>query len=401
MIRLPEPQARILAAILAAMFTISGAFAEETAPASNANVIVDMSALDRAPAPEGNPSRLPLEPPPEASAIPDEIAEPTRDSDLLPPAVSAFSVPGAPPSPANATVPAPLPEQPGVQPSPAIETLPPAPEPTPQVAQETDGNVAEPAADDPETATAPETEPSAEAAPEEVPPIPTPTQENVVEEAPGNETVAAPEAGTEPAPESVSEPETEEQAPEEPTAEEPTAEEPTAEEPTAEEPTAEEPTAEEPTAEEAAGEATEEQPIAEEPAPEEAAEEAAEEAPPEEPAEPDPNAPAPAIPEGGVRITYPAGEKNVPTEAYAILDELAGRMTRDEGLRLQVECFAAGEKETEGKARRLSLIRCIAIRQYMIERDIRSTRMDIRALGFKSEGQPVDRVDIIPAPEGL
>ena len=37
------------------------------------------------------------------------------------------------------------------------------------------------------------------------------------------------------------------------------------------------------------------------------------------------------------------------------------------------------------------------IRQYLFKKDIRTTRMDVRALGLKSEGQPADRVDIVPA----
>jgi hypothetical protein len=87
----------------------------------------------------------------------------------------------------------------------------------------------------------------------------------------------------------------------------------------------------------------------------------------------------------------------VPVEANAALDDLASQMLADENMRIQIMCYASGTEETESKARRKSLARCINIRQYLFKKDVRTTRMDVRALGLKSEGQPADRVDIVPA----
>ncbi len=141
-------------------------------------------------------------------------------------------------------------------------------------------------------------------------------------------------------------------------------------------------------------------PAAEQPAEGEAAEgEAAEEeeATQEAAAEPDNSQPAAPIPQGGIRIVFPTDLNEVPGEANAALDDLAAQMLADESMRIQIMCYASGTEDTENKARRKSLARCINIRQYLFKKDVRTTRMDVRALGLKSEGQPADRVDIVPA----
>jgi outer membrane protein OmpA-like peptidoglycan-associated protein len=115
------------------------------------------------------------------------------------------------------------------------------------------------------------------------------------------------------------------------------------------------------------------------------------------PPAPDNNQPAPPIPQGGIRIVFPTDLNEVPAEADSALDDLAAQMQADENMRIQIMCYASGTEDTESKARRKSLARCINIRQYLFKKDVRTTRMDVRALGLKSEGQPADRVDIVPA----
>jgi outer membrane protein OmpA-like peptidoglycan-associated protein len=44
----------------------------------------------------------------------------------------------------------------------------------------------------------------------------------------------------------------------------------------------------------------------------------------------------------------------------------------------------------------LSLSRALAVRAFLIEQGVRSTRMDVRALGDKVPDGPVDRVDVLP-----
>jgi len=113
--------------------------------------------------------------------------------------------------------------------------------------------------------------------------------------------------------------------------------------------------------------------------------------------EPDNTQPAAPIPQGGIRIVFPTEFNDVPVEANSALDDLAAQMVADESMRIEIKCYSSGTADTESKARRKSLQRCINIRQYLFKKDVRTTRMDVRALGLKSEGQPADRVDIVPA----
>ena len=45
-------------------------------------------------------------------------------------------------------------------------------------------------------------------------------------------------------------------------------------------------------------------------------------------------------------------------------------------------------------ARRLSLSRALQVRSYLIDQGVRSTRIDVRALGANVPSGPADRVDI-------
>lgn len=220
-----------------------------------------------------------------------------------------------------------------------------------------------------EPAEVPETVPM----PEPTPNAPAPgVNSGEAPEAPVVETPAPPAEEAAPAAE----------APAEQPAEQPVEEQASQEQP-AETPAPEAPAAEEQPAEPEAAQTEEEQP----------AEEAAAETPPE----PDNTQAAAPIPEGGIRIVFPTELNEVPSEANAALDDLAAQMLADESMRIQIMCYASGTEDTESKARRKSLARCINIRQYLFKKDVRTTRMDVRALGLKSEGQPADRVDIVPA----
>jgi hypothetical protein len=216
---------------------------------------------------------------------------------------------------------------------------------------------------------------------EPTPPAPPPAAE--VEPTPAAPTVETP------APPAESEPTEETAAPEQPAPEQP-------EQPAAQQ--EQEQPAEEPAQQQAAQEpapASSETPPAEGEAAETQEEQPTEEA--EAPPEPDNTQPAAPIPQGGIRIVFPTEFNDVPVEANSALDDLAAQMVADENMRIEIKCYASGTTDTESKARRKSLQRCINIRQYLFGKDVRTTRMDVRALGLKSEGQPADRVDIVPA----
>lgn len=95
------------------------------------------------------------------------------------------------------------------------------------------------------------------------------------------------------------------------------------------------------------------------------------------------------------RIPFAAESSDIPEISESRLDEIARRMKEDENLRLQLLGYATGETESASAARRLSLFRALSVRTYLVKHGIRSTRVDVRALGAKeSDGMP-DRVDIV------
>jgi outer membrane protein OmpA-like peptidoglycan-associated protein len=107
--------------------------------------------------------------------------------------------------------------------------------------------------------------------------------------------------------------------------------------------------------------------------------------------------PPAAAPTGNeVRIEFPADSAEIPDTAKAALDQLAQQLGSDEAERIQLLAYAAGSDDNASRARRMSLSRALAVRSYLIAKGVRSTRMDVRALGNNVQGSPPDRVDIIP-----
>ncbi len=95
-----------------------------------------------------------------------------------------------------------------------------------------------------------------------------------------------------------------------------------------------------------------------------------------------------------LRIPFSGEAAVLPEPAKGDLKQIAGSLSKDPALRVQVMAYASGSDDG-GKARRLSLSRALAVRTYLIEQGIGSTRIDVRALGNTAEGGPSDRVDLV------
>lgn len=104
---------------------------------------------------------------------------------------------------------------------------------------------------------------------------------------------------------------------------------------------------------------------------------------------------APSLPGETMQIIFDVGESALPKTAQAPLASLAAALGQDETLRLQLKAYAGGGDDSASHARRLSLSRALAVRSELIEQGVRSTRIDVRALGNKSENGTSDRVDVI------
>jgi len=95
------------------------------------------------------------------------------------------------------------------------------------------------------------------------------------------------------------------------------------------------------------------------------------------------------------RIEFPRGSAKLSNKASIGLQNVAAALSNDAGLRIQLLAYAGQNSESVSQSRRLSLSRALAARSKLIEQGVRSTRIDVRALGNKSAGGPADRIDII------
>jgi outer membrane protein OmpA-like peptidoglycan-associated protein len=108
-----------------------------------------------------------------------------------------------------------------------------------------------------------------------------------------------------------------------------------------------------------------------------------------------PASPAPVESTGAaVSIAFAADKSQLPSDAKARLDAVIKNMTSNDRLRAQIIAYAAGTNDNASQARRLSLSRALAVRAYLIEKGVASTRLDVRALGHQTDGGSPDRVDI-------
>jgi len=95
-----------------------------------------------------------------------------------------------------------------------------------------------------------------------------------------------------------------------------------------------------------------------------------------------------------MRVLFEPDTAKLPSLARDELSALVKNMGDNENLRLQLLAYAGGADMSASVARRLSLSRALAVRSYLIESGIRSTRIDVRALGNKTTDTDSERVDI-------
>lgn len=96
-----------------------------------------------------------------------------------------------------------------------------------------------------------------------------------------------------------------------------------------------------------------------------------------------------------MRLLFEGGSAKLPEGARTQLQSLTEQLNDNQAMQVQLVAYAAGTAETSSQARRLSLSRALAVRSFLIDKGVRSTRMDIRALGNKAEDGPADRVDVV------
>jgi len=95
-----------------------------------------------------------------------------------------------------------------------------------------------------------------------------------------------------------------------------------------------------------------------------------------------------------MRVVFDESQSKLPDSARANLAKLADQVKDKRDVRLQLLAYAGGDGLKSNRARRLSLSRALSVRSFLIESGIRSTRIDVRALGDKTADDPKNRVDV-------
>lgn len=99
--------------------------------------------------------------------------------------------------------------------------------------------------------------------------------------------------------------------------------------------------------------------------------------------------------EAPMTILFEKDGAALPDEVRTSLAQLAERLATDTTSQIQLLAYAEGDEDNASKARRLSLSRALAVRSYLIDQGVRSTRIEVRALGNKVPEGPADRVDVL------
>lgn len=104
--------------------------------------------------------------------------------------------------------------------------------------------------------------------------------------------------------------------------------------------------------------------------------------------------PAPAYSSGeNLTIPFASNAADIPAQSGSALESIVQKLNSNPELSARIQAYAAGDDSSVSKARRLSLSRALAIRSYLLDRGIAPTRIEVRALGTPTKGNP-DRVDV-------
>lgn len=95
-------------------------------------------------------------------------------------------------------------------------------------------------------------------------------------------------------------------------------------------------------------------------------------------------------------VKFAPGLTDLPAGSQPVLDTVATKLLANDALRVQLIARASGGADQAMEARRVSLARAVAVRAYLIDKGVRSLRMDVRALGNRSDDGPAtDQVDLL------
>ena len=94
-------------------------------------------------------------------------------------------------------------------------------------------------------------------------------------------------------------------------------------------------------------------------------------------------------------VSFKSGSENIDPSITPTLDKLTSMLLSTGGVRITLTAYAAvGDTTSPREARRLSLTRALAVRDYLTAKGVSSSRIDVRALGANVPSGDPDRVDV-------
>ncbi len=93
------------------------------------------------------------------------------------------------------------------------------------------------------------------------------------------------------------------------------------------------------------------------------------------------------------RVRFLTGKSEITAQAQALLDDLAARLLQST-VRVRLAAFSGRAGDLSSEARRLSLTRALAIRNYLSSKGVTPDRVDVLAFGGAADGV-TDRVDVL------
>ncbi len=100
-------------------------------------------------------------------------------------------------------------------------------------------------------------------------------------------------------------------------------------------------------------------------------------------------------PASALSLVFDSAASALPEAADGLVDGVLKRLRASDTARLQLRSYASGTAETAREARQLSLARALSLRERLTAFGVRSSRIDVRALGIDNlGGGSADRIDV-------
>jgi|GEM_PF-4455669 len=94
------------------------------------------------------------------------------------------------------------------------------------------------------------------------------------------------------------------------------------------------------------------------------------------------------------QVVFKEAETELPLSSSDKLDDIAAKLAANTNSRINIMAYASGSESMSVYPRRVSLARGLAVRNYLTAKNISADRINVKALGNKTDAGAANRVDI-------